>query len=66
MPSRAAAWLTLSAPLLYGTVWPFDRVASEALIYGPFAALVLADWISGRGRAREDVDGRRSGRTADG
>lgn len=42
-PSLSVAYLTLMAPTLYGTIWPFDRFTSEAVIFIPFIALAVID-----------------------
>lgn len=59
-PSAALIWLTVAAPLLYGFVWPFERLASETLLYGPFLLILAAQALRSRNGAptQEVVDGR--------
>lgn len=56
-------WLTLAAPFLYGMMWPYGQVASEAVLYIPAAILLLgiAAFAWRPSRLREIVDGPRAG-----
>jgi hypothetical protein len=40
-PSVALIWLTTTAPLLYGIVWSPSPLLINAVLYGPFALLLL-------------------------
>ncbi|HTH98928.1 MAG TPA: glycosyltransferase 87 family protein, partial [Stellaceae bacterium] len=44
-PRASLLYLAGASPLLYGIVWPADRLALEATIYLPFAILLLLETL---------------------
>ena len=61
--SLAVLWLTLAAPLLYNTVWPYDRLAVQTVLYLPAAMFLVGQAIATRRsrRLREIDHGPRAG-----
>ncbi len=60
-PSVAILWLTVAAPLVYGLLWPWDRSASEVLLYCPFLLILLIEAFRSNALAKESGHASRLG-----